>query len=877
MVNPIPLIDANLNAKIESVLPVRPKFKSYVDFLLSKQRINKKHGLSDYTIPSMLHPYEYKDHQKFCIETAIKKGRFGIYAGLGLGKTNMMLSIGQTFLNATKKSSLIVAPKAICLQTIDEAMKFFGITVKFITTKNISESLPVGFYISNYEQVKRFTKEQVNQFHCVNLDESSRLKGHNSQTRTVLTDLFKETPYKFNFSATPSPNELVELVNQATFLGIINDNRDAIAEYFRTDHTTQGHYVLKEDAKDAFWTWVTSWCLMFNKPSALGFSDFGYDLPEVNYVIHRVGKQLTTLDDLKNQSFASSTNLKKFWDKTLDERLDLAERLVNGRDRDTQFLLWGLYNNHCDLLEDKVRTGALNRLGKSEGDKLDKYQRFNTSVIQVGGTRKENKDQSQLFDFAKNEVRTLVTKTKIASMGLNFQQAHNMIFFDFDFSFEQLFQGIGRMVRFGQKKTVNVHIFAPEDMQNVLTIIQEKRKKHELSLQMCAEYMRKAYVHEAIDIALDYEFKELSGVNWRLLGGDNVETAKHIEDESIDFALTSIPFFDVFRYTNSFRCMGNNKDINAFLTHMEYLLPNILRKLKKGRVFALHVKDVPMYKGSHGVTGEFPLVAYVKLLAFKLGFTYNGLITIRRNAEMEMKKTKTQRLKHADLTYDSTMSSCAMNEYVIILKRWGEKYERVPVQGIAHEDAGHRIRWDEMPSNMLCNPNFPEFQQVAKNGERRAAHTLPNKGIVTAKGGGVLNNMTLEDAKRIYRNYWNYTPKQVKQAKKRLTGMSVDIWQRQAEGIWYIDYKDVLKPTLSKKAIKHICPFPMDIPNRLIHMYSNPGELVWDMFNGVGTSGVASLRLGRKYLGQEFNENYINEAARQLRNEESKRLQGSLF
>lgn len=422
------------------------------------------------------------DFQKFTVKTALSKGRFAIFADCGLGKTLMQLSWAEAVYNHTRMKVLILAPLAVVEQTKKESVKF-----------GINED---SFYITNYDQLKNI--ENINQYSGVVLDESSILKGRDGKLSSLILELFKQTPYKLACTATPSPNDHMELGQHSEFLGAMS-YLEMLAMFFVHDGGETSKWRLRKHAKDPFWKYVCSWSIAIDKPDTLGFNHQGYDLPEIEYVEHVIKTENNT-DKLFGDVAVSATDLHKDLNRSFDLRLEKTIELVNSSDE--QWIVWGLKNNETDLISKNI-----------------------TDSINVQGSDSPEYKAKQLNGFANKDFRVLVTKTSIASFGMNYQQCHNMVFMSYDFKFEAFYQAVRRCYRFGQKSKVTVHILIPESQSNVRQTILEKQQRHKDMIQEMAKYSSETN-YKSNKSKIMIANKEIKTDNYHLINGDCVQETK---------------------------------------------------------------------------------------------------------------------------------------------------------------------------------------------------------------------------------------------------------------------------------------------------------------------------------------------------------------
>lgn len=407
---------------------------NYLEFLSSKTSKNQERGFDAANLNMHLFPF-----QKHIVRKALKIGRFAVFADCGLGKTLMQMEIANQCALRNGKPSLILAPLAVTEQTIDEGRKF-GIKVSNFGSGNVQ--------IANYEQLKNI---DTNQYDCICLDESSILKNFQGKTKKQLIDSFENTPYRFCFTATPSPNDLMELGNHSEFLGMMNF-KNMLSMYFINDMDTVQKWRLKGHARALFWQWVSTWAITLTSPSDLGYDDDGYILPELNLVNHKLNSKKLNNGLLFNHLSVSSTNHNQELKRTFEIRMQKTIELANSTN--DSVIVWVKHNDESSYLTSKIR-----------------------GAKEVTGSMNDEKKKKLLLGFAKNEFRVLVTKTKIAQYGLNYQNCHIQIFPSLDFSFESTYQAIRRSYRFGQDKQVDIHLITTDTMRNVIESINRKQKQ----------------------------------------------------------------------------------------------------------------------------------------------------------------------------------------------------------------------------------------------------------------------------------------------------------------------------------------------------------------------------------------------------------------
>lgn len=382
--------------------------------------------------------------QAHCVKVALKCGKYALFENTGLGKTIQQLEWSWQVHNHNGGDVIIIAPLAVVGQTIDEGCKF-GYKVARVGDSGD------GIYITNYDQIPNI---DASEYVGVVLDESSILKNFDGATKQLIIDTFKTMPYKLACTATPSPNDVMELGNHAEFLDVMSRN-EMLAMYFIHDGGNTSSWRLKGHCEQMFWDFVSGWATMIEKPSDIGFSDDGYILPPLHLIEDHIETKKRDNWALFNDMAVNATNYNEELRQTVEERMDRVAEIVNSRP-DDNFIIWIKQDKEGDILRSLI-----------------------PDAVEVRGSERPDVKESKLLGFGKNEFRVLVTKLKIAQFGLNYQNCHNQIFASLDFSFESTYQGIRRCYRFGQSEEVNIILICTDTMQNVRETIQRKQDAFE--------------------------------------------------------------------------------------------------------------------------------------------------------------------------------------------------------------------------------------------------------------------------------------------------------------------------------------------------------------------------------------------------------------
>jgi hypothetical protein len=425
---------------------------AYEQFLEKKSRSNNNAGFQPLFVPDKM-----KQCQKFSLHVALQKGKFGLFEDCGLGKSYQGLVWCQNIYQRTGKPVIALAPLAVTEQTKREGQKF-GIEINDVGNGNIQ--------ITNYEQLDNIS---ANLYSGVWADESSIMKNHEGATTNKIIDAFVSTDYKLCTTATPSPNDPMELGNHAEFLGVMRRS-EMLSTYFVHDGGETSKWRIKGHAQDKFWRFINTFSLMFSRPSDIGFSDEGYELPPLKFIERSIETEkregmLFNSVAVGASNFASEVRLSRI------QRLSEVVKIV--RESDESFVIWVEQNADAEYLRKQI-----------------------PEIIEVQGKDKDEWKKDKLLGFANDEFRLLLTKTKIAGYGLNWQNCHNMIFASPDFSFEKLYQAIRRMLRFGQQHAVNAYLMVTDTMQNVITSMERKERQHRLMQSYFIKHTKELYARE---------------------------------------------------------------------------------------------------------------------------------------------------------------------------------------------------------------------------------------------------------------------------------------------------------------------------------------------------------------------------------------------
>ena len=690
------------------------------------------------------------DFQAILVRWALTRGRAAIFADTGLGKTLMQAEWAKHVHEHTGGNVLIIAPLCVAQQTVREAEKI-DVVINYCRSQS---AIVPGINITNYEMMVHF---DLSQFDGVVLDESSILKSHTGKTRTALIEQCQSVDYRLSCTATPSPNDFMELGNQAEFLGVMS-RTEMLAMFFTHDGGETSKWRLKGWGKSRFWEWMAQWAAVIRKPSDLGFDDSRYDLPPLNINEHVIADDFREDGQLFTTIAQTLTERRRAQRQSIDERVAAVAKLVNNSDE--QWVIW------CHLNDESTS------LAKAIPDAVD-----------VKGSDSIDTKERRIMAFTNGEQRVLVTKPSIAGFGMNWQHCHKQAFVGLSDSFEQFYQAVRRCWRFGQSLPVDVEVFTAESEGQVLANIKRKEAQHhEMSDQM-VEHMRELMQHEMKrtqrEVAV-YERDYATGENWDLHQADCVHLASEMETESVDYTIFSPPFASLYTYSNSDYDMGNCKDDAGFFGQFEHLVKEMFRITKPGRLLSFHCMNLPTSKQNHGYIGIRDFRGEMIRLFLKHGWIFHSEVCIWKDPVVAMQRTKALGLLWKQVRKDAAMSRQGIPDYLVTMRKPG------------------------------LNPNPVEHSE----------DNLP-----------------------------------------------VTLWQKYASPVWTdINPSRTLNkmPARDDNDERHICPLQLDVIERCLHLWTNPNDLVFSPFTGIGSEGYCSLQMGRKFIGSELKPSYFQIAKENL-------------
>lgn len=647
------------------------------------------------------------DFQKDIVIWSAKKGRAAVFLDTGLGKTFIQLEWARLI----GEKTLIIAPLSVARQTVNEAKKL-GLAIDYVRSQ---DEVTGQISITNYEMLDRF---DFHQFQAVVLDESSILKAIAGKTKRKLIKLCQHIPFRLCCTATPAPNDYTELGNHVEFLGVckaaemlamffINANKEHTFvvdnKSYRKKGSNKGgqEWRLKHHAESDFFQWMASWSIALTKPSDLGYDDDGFILPELRLHPEFVEAEYNPDDQLFFTHIKGVKNAADIRKKTASKRLEVLKELVNQSDE--QWIIWVGLNDEADLLRD-VFDDAIEVRGN---DSLD----FKASAFE---------------DFQDGKYRILITKPKIAGFGMNFQNAHKMAFFGLNYSWEAFYQCIRREWRYMQEHPVDVHIIMSDIEASIYSDVMRKDAMAKRLRQKLIEQIR---VYEQGELTMQtidrngYHEDIVIGELFTAMLGDSAKRLGELDENSIDLSVYSPPFADLYTYTDSERDLGNSRDWSEFFDHYAFIIRQILRVTKPGRLTCVHVSDIPAMAQKDGYIGvkDFPGAV---IQAYEAeNWIFIGRIFIQKNPQAQAIRTKSKALLFVQLRKDAADSRPALIDQILLFKKPGDN--AVPVTPVDNGEMDNEtwIKWAHGIWTGISETNTLQYHEA--RGEDDEKHICP--------------------------------------------------------------------------------------------------------------------------------------------------------
>ena len=806
---------------------------TYKEFLEQKIDVAPLSGLE--VDESELNPV-LKPHQRVSVLWALRGGRRALFARFGLGKTAMQLEWCRLVQKHAGGKALIVLPLNVKREFVDDAEHLLHMTPP-VYVRNMAEAdaADAPILMTNYERV-RDGDIDPRRFTAVSLDEAATLRSFGSKTYQVFLDKFKGVQYKLVNTATPSPNRYKELIHYAGFLEIM-DTGQALTRFFKRDSTKANNLTLYPGREREFWIWCASWGLFLQKPSDLGFSDDGYSLPPLDIRYHRLDTDLADAGcDRDGQLKLARDAAFGLRDAAREKRESITARVAEAKriidsDPDAHFVLWH------DL----------------EAERLAIKQAI-PDAVDIYGSMEVEEREKRVEDFAYGRTRIFATKKSLSGSGCNFQRyCHRAVFLGIDYEFNDFIQAIHRIYRFLQAEPVIIDIIYMDSESEILRALKQKWKQYdeltETMEQLIRTYGLGTAALETLKRTIGVERVEVTGNQYRAIHNDCVEELKTWPDNSVDMILTSIPFGNHYEYSPSYNDFGHNPDDEAFFQQMDFLTPNLLRVLRPGRVAAIHVKDRILFGNATGLgmPSVEPFHADTIRHFMQHGFVFFGMVTIVTDVVRE--NNQTYRLGWTEQCKDGSKMGVGCPEYLLLFRKLptdrSKAYADVPVKK-SKEDYT-RAQW----------------QIDAHAYWRSSGDRLVTKAEVEAA--------PVDKLQAIYRQYsrdhvYSYEDhvrlaKELDQEGRLPATFMVCAPGSWTDGVWDdINRMRTLNTSQRlKKREMHICPLQLDIVERAINRWSNPGDTILDPFGGLMTVPYMAVKMQRYGVGIELSCDYFRD------------------
>lgn len=827
----------------------------YINFLKTKIEIAKETGFT--VSPDEIRPV-LKPHQRDGVAWALRGGRRALFEAFGLGKTVQELEFCRLVVKHRGGKALIVLPLGVKLEFENDAVNLLGMEKpEYVRTMAEVGAAAGSILLTNYERVRDGDIDPT-YFAAAVLDEASVLRGYGTKTYQTFLDKFKGVPFKLVCTATPSPNKYKELIHYAGFLEVM-DTGQALTRFFQRDSTKANNLTIYPHKETEFWLWVSTWALFITKPSDLGYSDEGYDLPPLDIQYHELpvdhseagaerDGQLLLLRD-------AAMGLK---DAAREKRESIGQRVARvveivKSNLPEQIVVWCHLNDEQDAIE---------RALAAEG----------ISVASVYGSLSHDEKEQRILNWKARKYTVLLSKAEILGSGANLQQSHIEVFAGIDYSFNDTIQAVHRIYRFGQKHSCEVHFIHMESESEIMKTLLEKWRQHDYLVGKMVEIIKKyglsgTSVLDKLARTIGVERVKLQGERWTAVNNDCVLEAESMPAASVDLIHTSIPFSNHYEYTPSYNDFGHNEDTERFFEQMDHLTPQLLRILKPGRVAAIHVKDRVLFGNATGdgmPTMEDFHADCIKHYK-KHGFRYFGMITVVTDVVRE--NNQTYRLGWSEQCKDGSKMGVGCPEYILLFRRLpsdtSRAYADEPVTKTKEEYT--RAQW-----------------QIDAHGYWRSS----GDRLLTKDELAAVPVDKLQDAYRKYSRGTVYSYAEHVEFAKKLDrdGKLPATFMVVAPGSWTDEVWDdinrmrTLNTTQSQRRQQmHVCPLQLDIVERIINRYSNPGDLVFDPFGGLMTVPYMAVKMGRRGYGVELNTDYFRDGIGYLKAAEAEVEMPTLF
>jgi DNA modification methylase len=852
---------------------------NYQEFLESKIAIVEQYGhdIEDSDIHPLLKP-----HQRAITQWCVRGGRRAIFANFGLGKTLMQLEAVRLLLTKSKtgRNGLIVCPLGVRQEFKADARKI-GLDIRFIRSDGeIRRDAGPLIYLTNYESIRE-GKIDPRGFEVVSLDEAAILRGFGgTKTFRELMRMFEgSSTFRFVATATPSPNEYIELLSYAAFLGIMEVS-EAKTRFFKRDATRADHLTLHPHKEKEFWLWCASWAIFLQAPSQLGFSDEGYVLPPLDVRWHEIPSDHSSAGTERDgQGRLLANTAISVQNAAREKRYSLPGRIsklmeIRAEDPVAHRIIWHDLEDERKAIENAI-PGCASVYGSQDLDDREKV----------------------ISEFSEGRISELAAKPVMLGSGCNFQRhCSQAVFLGIGFKFADFIQSIHRIQRFQQPNRVRIDLIYTEAEREVRKQLERKWEQHRILVaamgKIITEYgLATEAMARSLQRSIGIERREEHGRGWVLVNNDCVLETARMEADSVALVLTSIPFSTQYEYSPSYNDFGHNENNDAFFEQMDFLTPELFRVLQPGRICAIHVKDRIMPTGLSGMGFQTVNPFHSDCIEHyrKHGFGYLGMKTIVTDVVRE--NNQTYRLGWSEQCKDGTKMGCGMPEYLLLFRKPAtdrtDGYADVPVvkNKPLCDDHGH-------PETFNKRTNWK--QPIPATGYSRARWQFDAHGFTRSSGDRLLSSEELRTLphEKLFKLWRDRSTDRVYDFADHIAvAEELDHEQRLPATFmllpphsWHPDvWTDITRMRTLNGAQSahgkemHLCPMQFDLVERAIGQFTMKDELVYDPFAGLGTVPMMAIKMGRRGLGCELSAPYFADSAWYLKQAESQVSVPTLF
>ncbi|MEX0274286.1 MAG: DNA methyltransferase [Flavobacteriaceae bacterium] len=840
----------------------------YQDFLKNKIKLSKPVGFK--VTPAEISPY-LKPHNRLMVQWLVEGGKRACFASFGLHKTVTQLEAVRVIRGRVGGKGLIVLPLNVKQEFQRDALDIlkWPTSPKFI--RHSEQATEDTIYLTNYESI-RDGKLDPRLFSVASLDEASVLRGMGgTKTFREFMRLFTgdegpkgarrnadTVPYRFVATATPSPNDYIELLAYADFLGQM-DVSQAKTRFFKRDSTKADKLTLHAHKEEEFWLWVASWALFVSKPSDITGDpkdDTGYILPPLQVNWHEIKTDHSKAGTEKNgQAKLFKDAAMGLQDAAKEKRESLEDRVakmmeLRQEDPEAHRILWHDLESERRAIEKAI-----------------------PEAVSIYGSQDHEKRERAILDFSNGHIKELAAKPVIAGSGCNFQRyCHWGIYLGIGFKFNDFIQSVHRIQRFLQGHPVRIDLIYTEAERRIRKQQEQKWHNHDNQVKKMVEIVKKYGLnHQAMAKKLSrkmgVERVAVEGKLYTLVNNDNVLELPRIKSNSVGLVHTSLPFTNQYEYSPNYADYGHTESPAEFFRQMDYSTPEVFRVLMPGRIAAIHVKDriVPGGVNGLGFQTVYPFHKDCIEHFTKHGFAYIGEKTIITDVVRE--NNQTYRLGWTEQCKDGTKMSVGIPERLLLFRKpqtdTSKSYADIPVVKSKEDYSRSRWQFDAHGFTRSSGNRCLRPKELAK---------LPHEKIFKAFKNYSLNEVfnfehvvkigeTLDASGKLPTSFMLLQPQ----------SWSNDVWT---------DITRMLtlnSAQWSKGKEMHLCPLQFDIVDRVIAQMSNPGDIVLDYFSGIGTVPYRSILLGRYGYGIELAPNYFLDGAHYCKAAEAKVTMPSLF